>query len=142
MKVALGSDHAGYDLKEQIKQHLKKRKITYIDIGAYGTEPVDYPDYAVRAAKIVTSHKAKFGILICGTGIGMSMAANKIKGIRAAVCHSVYTAEMSRKHNNANILAIGARILKSGLAVKIVDAFISTPFEGGRHLRRVKKIGK
>ena len=141
MKIVIGSDHGGYKLKEEIKAYLKRRKISFKDLGAYSEESVDYPDTGKKVAKAVASKKGKFGILVCGTGLGMSMVANKVKGIRAALCHNVYTAKMSRAHNDANILCLGGRVLKKALALKIVDAFLQTQFEGGRHLRRVKKIG-
>lgn len=141
MKIAIGSDHAGYKLKEEIKKHLKKRRIVLKDLGAFSEKSVDYPDIAKKVAKAVASKKYRFGILVCGTGLGMAMVANKISGIRAAVCHNVYTAKMSRAHNDANILSLGGRVLKRAAAIKIVDVFLKTPFEGGRHLRRVRKIG-
>ena len=142
MKIAIGSDHGGYLLKEDIKKHLTKRKAEFKDFGAYSEVSVDYPDIGKKVAKAVASKKCKFGILVCGTGLGMSMVANKVRGIRAALCHSVYTAQMSRAHNDANVLSLGGRVLKKELALKIVDAFLKTPFEGGRHLRRVRKIEK
>jgi ribose 5-phosphate isomerase B len=141
MKVAIASDHAGYELKENLAKYLRAKHITVKDFGTYNTDSVDYPDYARVVAKAVAGKHQKYGILICGTGIGMSMAANKVKGIRAALCHNVYTAAMARMHNDANVLAIGARVIKPSMAKKIADTFISTPFEGGRHKRRVKKIG-
>jgi ribose 5-phosphate isomerase B len=142
MKIAIGSDHGGYRLKEEIKAYLKRRKISFKDFGSFSEESVDYPDIGKKVAKAVASKKYKFGILVCGTGLGMSMVANKVKGIRAALCHNVYTAQMSRAHNDANVLSLGGRVLKKALALKIVDAFLKTPFEGGRHLRRVRKIEK
>jgi len=142
MKIAIGSDHGGYLLKEDIKKHLNKRRIGIKDFGAYSEGSVDYPDIGKKVAKAVASKKYKFGILVCGTGLGMSMVANRVKGIRAALCHNVYTAQMSRAHNDANILCLGGRVLKKALALKIVEAFLKTPFEGGRHLRRVRKIEK
>ncbi len=140
MKIAIGSDHGGFKLKEKIKLFLKRRRIAFKDLGTFSAEPVDYPDFAKAVAKAVASKKYKYGILLCGTGIGMAMAANKIAGIRAAVAHNVYTARMSRAHNDANILALGGRVLRTGTALKLVDVFLKTPFEGGRHLRRVNKI--
>ncbi len=140
MKIAIGSDHGGFKLKEEVKKHLKKRSIVFRDLGTFSEESVDYPDIAKKVAKAVASKKYRFGILVCGTGLGMAMAANKAAGIRAAVCHNVYTAKMSRAHNDANILSLGGRVLKRAAAMKIVDAFLKTPFEGGRHLRRIKKI--
>jgi len=141
MKIVIGSDHGGYKLKEEIKAYLKRRKIGLRDLGAYGEESVDYPDIGKKVAKDVASKKYKFGMLVCGTGLGMSMVANRVNGIRAALCHNVYTAKMSRAHNNANILCLGGRVLKKAMALKIVDTFLKTPFDGGRHLRRVRKIG-
>ena len=141
MKIAIGSDHGGYLLKENITRYLNKRKVGFKDFGAYSEESVDYPDIGRKVAKAVASKKFKFGILVCGTGLGMAMVANKVRGVRAAVCHNVYTAKMSRAHNDANILSLGGRVLKKALAKKIVDAFLRTPYEGGRHLRRVRKIG-
>jgi len=141
MKISIGADHGGFKLKEEIKDHLKKRKIAFKDLGTFSEESVDYPDIGKRVARAVASKKYKFGILVCGTGLGMSMVANRVKGIRAALCHNVYTAKMSRAHNDANILCLGGRVLKKALALKIVEAFLKTPFEGGRHLRRVRKIG-
>jgi len=141
MKIAIGSDHGGFALKEGIKKYLKRRRIGFKDFGAFSEEPVDYPDIGRRVARAVASRKYRFGILFCGTGLGMSMVANKVKGIRAAVCHDVYTAKMSRAHNDANVLSLGGRVLNTRLASKMVEAFLKTPFEGGRHLRRVRKIG-
>lgn len=141
MKIAIGSDHAGFTLKEDIKQYLRKKRYVLTDFGAFSEESVDYPVFAQKVAKALASKKAVKGILICGSGIGMSMAANKIKGVRAASCESIYTAKMSRKHNDANVLCIGSRILSKKKALQIVDAWLRTEFEGGRHLRRVKKIG-
>lgn len=140
MKIAIGSDHGGFLLKEEIRNYLKKRRIGLKDFGAFSGESVDYPDIGRRVAKAVASGKYGFGLLFCGTGLGMAMVANKVKGIRAAVCHNIYTAKMSRAHNDANILSLGGRVLKKKAALKIVDAFLKTPFEGGRHLRRVRKI--
>jgi len=142
MNVAIGADHGGYKLKEEIKAHLKKKKIKFKDFGTFSEASVDYPDIGKKVARAVASKKFDFGILICGTGLGMAMVANKVRGIRAAVCHNIYTARMSRAHNDANILSLGGRVLKGKLAMNIVNTFIKTPFEGGRHLRRVRKIGK
>lgn len=136
--IILGSDHAGFDLKEYIKEYLKKLKIEYEDYGTYSSDSVDYPDIALKVAKKV-ANKNK-GILICGTGIGMSIVANKIKGVRAALCHNEYEAEMSRAHNDSNILVLGGRILSPELAKKIVKKWLDTKFEGNRHKRRLDKI--
>ncbi|RLI97635.1 MAG: ribose 5-phosphate isomerase B [Candidatus Aenigmatarchaeota archaeon] len=138
--IALGSDHAGFGLKEKIKQYLEKKGLEIKDYGCFSEESVDYPDYAEKVARAVSSNEAEKGILICGTGIGMSIAANKISGIRAAVCWDEKSAEMSRRHNDANILCIGARLIDQELALRIVDVWLSTGFDGGRHVKRVKKI--
>jgi len=140
MKIAIGSDHGGYKLKEEIKKHLLSKRAKLKDFGAFSEESVDYPDIGKKVAKAVAAKKFRFGILVCGTGLGMSMVANKVSGIRAAVCHNIYTAKMSRAHNDANILALGGRVLTKKAALKIVDMFLRTPFEGGRHLRRIRKI--
>lgn len=142
MKIALGSDHGGYALKQVIMGFLKKHKIGYKDLGSYSPDPVDYPEIGKKVAKAVASKKFKFGLLFCGTGLGMSMAANKVKGIRAAACHNVFTATMARAHNDANIMTLGGRVLKNAEAIKMVAAFLKVPFEGGRHLRRIRKIEK
>ena len=141
MKIALGSDHAGYSLKEEIKEHLGNKGLEIIDCGTTsGDLSVDYPDWGFKAAESVANHKADLGILFCGTGIGMSITANKVNGIRAALCHDHFTAEMSRKHNNANILVLGSKVTGLGLAKDIVDTWLSTEFEGGRHSFRLDKI--
>lgn len=137
--IAIGCDHAGFSLKTDIIAHLSQKDIQLMDMGC-GGEPADYPEIAHDVADEVASGRCEFGILICGTGIGMSIAANKIKGIRAAVCTEHYSAEYTRKHNNANILCIGARVVGPGLAEDITDVFLSTEFEGGRHQRRVDLI--
>ena len=139
-KVSISSDHAGFKLKEKIKQNLKRKKITVIDLGPKTDSSVDYPDFAKKVARNVASKKSKIGILICGSGTGMAMSANKIKKIRAAVCYNKASTSLSRKHNNANILALGSRLTKKQTALKLVNIFLSTKFEGGRHLRRIKKI--
>ena len=141
MKVALGSDHGGYELKEKIKQYLVKREgIELIDFGTNSVESVDYLKYGHLVAKSIVGKEADFGILICGTGIGISIAANKIKGIRAANCTNTTMARLSRQHNDANILALGARIVGDVIALDIVDEFLSASFEGGRHQKRVDQI--
>ncbi|HEX4603757.1 MAG TPA: ribose 5-phosphate isomerase B [Candidatus Angelobacter sp.] len=140
MKIALGADHAGYELKDQIKLHLQQRGIEVRDEGASSAESVDYPDYARAVAHDVSGQRADLGILVCGSGIGMAIAANKVDGIRAANVSTEYEAQMSREHNNANVLALGARILKSDAAFRIVDAWLAAQFAGGRHERRVEKI--
>ncbi|WP_326911114.1 ribose 5-phosphate isomerase B [Sedimentibacter sp. MB31-C6] len=140
MKIVLGCDHGGYELKEIIKEHLMKKDYYVIDVGTYNIESVDYPDFGKEAAEAVIRKEADRGIVICGTGIGISIAANKVKGIRCALCTDEYMAKMSRMHNNANMLALGNRVIGSGLALNIVDSWISTEFEGGRHENRVNKI--
>lgn len=140
MRIALGADHAGYELKNQIKQHLQQQGMELRDEGTSSPESVDYPDYARAVAHDVSEHRADLGILVCGSGIGMAIAANKVDGIRAANVSSEYEAQMSREHNNANVLALGARILKPEEALGIVDTWLATAFAGGRHERRVEKI--
>jgi len=142
LKVALACDHAGYLLKESIKGHLAKKGVLYGDFGTFGEEPVDYPDLAYKAARAVQKGEYSRGILVCGTGIGVAITANKLKGIRAALCSDCFSAGCARAHNDANILTLGARVMKKELALKIVDVFLETPFEGGRHLKRIKKIEK
>lgn len=141
MKIALGADHGGYELKEKIKKHLSEKEgINIVDMGTYSAESVDYPKYGHLVAKSVVEKEADFGILICGTGIGISIAANKISGIRAALCTNTTMAKLTRQHNDANILALGARIVGDVLAFDIVDEFLATSFEGGRHTRRIEAI--
>jgi len=140
MSIAVGSDHAGYPLKKEVVAHLERRNITFMDYGTAGEQRVDYPDFANLVAEAVSSRKFERGIIICGTGIGVSITANKRSGVRAALCCSEYMAEMARKHNDANILALGGRTTPPELALKIVDLFLDTDFEGGRHTRRVQKI--
>jgi ribose 5-phosphate isomerase B len=140
--LALGADHAGYDLKEKIKDFLLEQGHKVEDIGVHNVTPVDYPDIAEKAALLVVKKKVDRGILFCGTGIGMAMAANKIAGIRACACNDLYSARFSRAHNNANILAIGARIVSLQLAKEIVDIWLKVDFEGNRHQRRLDKVAK
>jgi ribose 5-phosphate isomerase B len=140
MKIALGADHAGFELKEKIKQHLVEKGIAVDDRGTNSPESVDYPDYARTVGEEVTGGRADRGILVCGTGIGMSMGANKVAGVRAAKVNSESEAQLSREHNDANVLALGARVLDERTALKIVDRWLETPFLGGRHQRRVDKI--
>lgn len=140
MVIALGSDHGGFCLKETIKSHLEEKGIPYRDFGTYSSDSVDYPDFAKAVAMAVVNGECERGILVCGTGIGISIAANKVKGIRAALCHDAFSAQMSREHNNANVLAMGERVVGPGLALMIVDIWLSTEFAGGRHGRRVDKI--
>ena len=138
--IVLASDHAGYKLKEEIKKFLIKRKNKVIDLGTKNTNPVDYPDYAHLLSKKMNKSKNQFGILICGSGTGMSMAANKHKNIRAALCYNTKSTKLSRQHNNANVMTIGARLIKKNIVLKCVSTFLETNFDGGRHLRRMKKI--
>ena len=140
MKIAIGCDHAGYQYKEIVKKHLEEKGFEVIDKGTYSEERVDYPVYGEAVANAVASGEADKGIVICGTGIGISISANKVKGIRAALCTNEYMARMARKHNDANVLAFGARVLGIDVALGIVDEFFSTDFEGGRHEKRVNLI--
>lgn len=144
MNIYIGSDHAGWDLKQDIIENLKKARHKVLDLGAFAVEPpTDYPDIAHEVAEKVRENNGARGILVCGTGIGMCMAANKVPGIRGANCESANTVEMSRRHNDANILCLGGRVLKSTEALKMVEVFLKTPFENEqRHVRRVKKIDK
>ena len=139
-KICIGSDHAGYQLKEFVKDFLIKEKISITDLGPYTSNSVDYPDYAKKVSKRVQSKKSDVGILICGSGTGMAITANKTKGIRAAVCYNSKLTRLSREHNNANIISLGSRFIKKKDALKMVSIFLNTKFEGGRHQRRVKKI--
>lgn len=138
--IALASDHAGYEYKERIKKLLDELKLSYKDFGTTSNESTDYPDWAHRASESISNGECEWGILVCGTGIGMSIVANKHKGVRAAVCESVTAARLSRQHNNANVLTIGERITGWESVADIVRTFLSTSFEGGRHDRRVAKI--
>lgn len=141
MKITIGSDHGAVQLKEEVKMVLKEYgDIEVTDVGTFGTDSVDYPDIAEKVCADVTSGKADRGIVLCGTGLGISIAANKIKGIRCALCNDVFSAKMSRQHNDANVLAMGGRVLGYGPAGEIVRAFVEGKFEGGRHERRVNKI--
>lgn len=140
MKIALGSDHAGFDLKEHVKDYLKQQKIEILDYGTDNNQSVDYPDYGKKVAKAVQRGEVDRGIIICGTGIGISMVANKYKNVRAALCLYPKMAEMARRHNDANVLAMGGRLVAHQLALDILDVFLSTNFEGGKHKRRVNKI--
>ncbi len=139
--IALGSDHGGYELKQEVIKYLEEKNIAFKDMGCYSKESCDYPDFAKQVAKEVAGGNSQYGILICGTGIGISISANKVKGIRAALCHDCFSAQATREHNNANVLVFGGRIIGSGLAVKIVDTFLNTPFSNDeRHIRRINKI--
>lgn len=139
--IALGCDHGGYGLMQEVIRHLEDRGFEYKNYGCYSEESVDYPVYAKAAANAVASGECEKGILICGTGIGISIAANKVPGIRAALCHDCFSAEATRQHNDANMLAMGARVIGPGLALKIVDIFLDTPFSNDeRHIRRIGMI--
>ncbi|MBQ9631436.1 MAG: ribose 5-phosphate isomerase B [Lachnospiraceae bacterium] len=141
MKIALGCDHGGFELMQEVKQHLDKQGLSYMDFGCSSNASVDYPDYAVRTCRAIQAGTCDLGILICGTGIGISIAANKMKGIRAALCTDCFMAEATRLHNDANVLAMGGRVLGTGLALKITDTFLNTPFsEEARHIQRLDKI--
>ena len=139
-KIFLSSDHAGYKLKENIKHYLDKKKITYTDLGPYNIDKVDYPDYAHKVAKKVKTNNNHAGILICGSGMGMNIAANRHKNIRAAQCFNLKSTKLSRLHNDANIITLGSRLLTEKNALNCVSVFLNTKFEGGRHLKRIKKI--
>ena len=139
--IAIGSDHGGFALKKALMEHLDRRGLSYKDFGTYSEASCDYPEYGKAAARAVASGECERGILICGTGIGMSMAANKVPGIRAAVCGDCFSAEATRAHNDANILCLGARVVGEGLALKIADIFLDTPFSNDeRHIRRISRI--
>lgn len=140
MTIAIGCDHAGVELKQQVVALLKDLHIKCIDYGTDSVESVDYPDFGEKVSEAVSSGKIQKGILICGTGIGMSIVANKFPGVRASLCNELFTAKMSRLHNDANILVLGGRIVGRDLAKEIVKTWVSTPFEGERHLRRLEKI--
>ena len=138
MKVAIAADHGGFELKEALKKQLTG--ITLTDLGTHSTDSVDYPDYGADLARKVAAGEFDRGILICGSGIGISIAANKVPGIRAALCHNVYTAEMARKHNDANVIAMGGRVVDENTAIEMTRVFLNTEFDGGRHARRVEKL--
>ena len=140
MMIYFVTDHAGFEIKPFVIEYLQKRGIEVEDLGTYSSDSVDYPDFAHKVAKAVKNNPGSMGILICGSGIGMSLAANKHKGIRAALCHDYYTAAMARRHNNANILCFGARIVGLGVVESILDAWLENEFEGVRHQRRLEKI--
>ncbi|SJZ37107.1 ribose 5-phosphate isomerase B [Cetobacterium ceti] len=140
MKIALGADHGGYQLKEIIKKHLESKGYEVVDKGTYSTDSVDYPDYAKAVATAILENEVERGILVCGTGIGISIAANRFKGIRAALCNNTTMAKLTREHNNANILALGGRMTGDVLALEMVDVFLDTEFQGGRHQTRIDKI--
>ena len=138
--IALGCDHGGYELMQEVIKYLEEHGLEYKNYGTYSTDSCDYPDYAEKACRKVQSGEADLAVLVCGTGLGMSIAANKMRGIRAAVCGEDFSAHYARAHNNANVLCLGARVTGPGLAVLILDTFLDSSFEGGRHERRVNKI--
>ena len=142
MKIALGCDHAGFGLKEEILSLLQTLNVEFVDCGTNGTASVDYPDFGEKVSGLVSSGKFERGILVCGTGIGMSMVANKFPNVRAALCNDLFAAKMSRLHNDANILVLGGRVIGKDLAHEIVKTWLTTPFEGDRHLKRLNKIKK
>ena len=138
--VCIASDHAGFKLKEDIKNHLIENNVSIFDVGPFDDKSVDYPDYAKKLGFRIKSKKSDVGILVCGSGTGMAISANKIKKIRAAVCYNLKSTRLSRQHNNANIIALGSRLTNKAISLKLVEIFLKTKFEGGRHLRRIKKI--
>jgi ribose 5-phosphate isomerase B len=140
MKISLGSDHAGFELKEDLRGYLAEQKAEVIDLGVYNEEPVDYPDIGASVAQKVSRGEVDRGVLICGSGIGMSIVANRFPGVRAALCHDLYTARISREHNDANLLILGGRLIGKGLAREILKVWLETGFQGGRHQRRLEKI--
>ncbi len=140
--VAVAADHAGFPLKEQVRAMLEARNLTVIDLGPFDTQSVDYPRYADALAVAMAEGRANRGVLVCGTGLGISMAANRHSHLRAALCHEPYSAQMAREHNDANVLVLGGRIIGAGIAEACLDAFLSTPFGGGRHIPRVALLGR
>ncbi len=138
--IAVGSDHGGYALKQQILRYLKENGFEYKDYGCFSEQSVDYPDFALPVAEAVAGGEAERGILVCGTGIGVSIAANKVPGVRAALCHDCFSAKATREHNDSNVLTMGERVIGSGLALEIVDIWLHTPYAGGRHQARIDKI--
>ena len=139
-KIAIASDHGGFDLKESVIAHLLNKGLEVDDLGPINNDSVDYPDYGVKLAKFILQNKAERGIVICGTGLGMSIVVNRFSGIRGTLCTDVFSAKMCRKHNDSNVLILGGRIIGKGLAVEIVETWLTTKFEGGRHQRRLDKI--
>jgi ribose 5-phosphate isomerase B len=140
MKVAMAADHAGWELKDRLKSHVADAGHEVLDLGTNGPDSVDYPDFGAACGRAVAEGRADLGILVCGSGLGIAMAAGKVPGVRAATCHDHFTAEMCRRHNDANVMALGQRVVGEGVAFDMVDTFLATPFEGGRHQRRVGKI--
>lgn len=142
MRIALGADHAGYRLKEEIKGFLREKKIDCHDFGTYNTSSTDFPDWGIKVAEAVAKNEFERGILVCGTGLGMCLVANKVPGIRATPCYGIFMARLSREHNNSNILALGARITAKDLALQIVEEWLAAEFMGGRHQERLKKLAE
>ena len=142
MRIALGADHAGYRLKEEIKSFLKEKKIDHHDFGTYNADSTDFTDWGIKVAEVVAKNEFKRGILVCGTGLGMCLVANKVPGIRATPCYGILTARLSREHNNSNILVLGARITAKDLALQIVEEWLTAEFMGGRHQGRLKKLAE
>ena len=140
VKIVVGSDHAGFELKQNIIDHLSERNMNYVDFGTSCLDSVDYPDYAKKVAEEVNSNDLIMGILVCGSGQGMAMTANRFKNVRAAICHNSDVAKVTRQHNDANVLCLGSRFIDINEAIKCVDVFLSTDFEGERHLKRINKI--
>jgi ribose 5-phosphate isomerase B len=140
--IVIGNDHAAYALKEKVKDYLVKRDVDVEDAGCFSEDSVDYPDYGIKVASMISAGKFEQGILMCGTGIGMSMVANKFPHVRAALCDGLFSAMMSRRHNNSNILVMGARVIGDALAMEIVKVWLETPFDGGRHQRRLEKFDR
>lgn len=140
MRIAIGSDHAGFQLKSAVRQHLESRALAVVDLGTHAAERCDYPDHGAAVARAVAAGEADLGVLVCGTGVGMAMAANKIPGVRAAVVSDTFSARSTRQHNDCNVLCIGERVVGGGLALDIVDAWLGAAFEGGRHAARVAKL--
>jgi ribose 5-phosphate isomerase B len=140
MRIAFAADHAGLPLKERLRARAAELGHEVLDLGTHSSDSVDYPDFGTACAKAVVEGKADRGVIVCGTGLGISMAANRIHGCRAAVCHDHYTAEMARRHNDANVIALGARVVGDGVAIEALETFLSTSFDGGRHAARVAKI--
>ncbi|MDX9918215.1 MAG: ribose 5-phosphate isomerase B [Gudongella sp.] len=142
MKIGIGSDHGGFELKEELKKFMEEQGIEVVDYGTHSTDSVDYPDYGRIVGEAVVNGEVERGVVICGTGIGISISANKVKGVRAALCSDSYSARMSREHNDANVLALGGRVLGVGLATEILSVYLKSEFQGGRHQRRVDKISE
>ncbi len=140
LKIALACDHGGFALKGVLMEHLKERDMEYVDFGCFSAESCDYPEFSEKAARAVASGECRFGVVVCTTGIGVSICANKVRGVRCALCHEPWSAQMTRRHNDANMLALGAGVTGPKLAVDILDAFLGASFEGGRHQRRVDQM--